>query len=114
MQTTTIGNRAEQVAVEYLNRLGHTIINRNWRRRECEIDIVTNLSGAVYFVEVKYRVSDTAGSGMEYITHSKLKRMRYAAERWVAEHDWRGEYMLAAIEVSGEAFEVTDFVECII
>lgn len=113
MQTTFIGNRAEQVATEYLERRGYTIVDRNWRRRECEIDVVARLDGMIYFVEVKYRQSDVAGSGIEYIGPAKLRRMEYAARRWVTENRWNGPYTLSAVEVSGDCFEVTAFVDSI-
>jgi putative endonuclease len=113
MQTTYIGRKAEQAAAEYLERLGYILIDRNWRRRQCEIDLVVQKSSVVYLVEVKYRQSDSAGSGLEYITSKKLQQMSYAAERWVAENDWSGEYVLAAVELSGDGFEVTEFIDCI-
>ncbi len=111
MQTTEIGNRAEQKAAEYLDRQGYEIIDRNWRRRDCEIDIVARKDGAIYFVEVKYRSDDGSGSGLEFITTRKLRRMAYGASRWVQEHSWRGEYQLAAIELSGVGYEVTTFID---
>lgn len=113
MQTTKTGNRAEQKAAEYLDRLGYAIVDRNWRRRDCEIDIVAIKDQAVYFVEVKYRHDDYAGSGLDYITPQKLRRMAYGASRWVQENRWKGEYQLAAIEVGGEMYEVTSFVDAI-
>ncbi len=113
MQTTAIGNRAEQAAVEYLERLGYIIVARNWRKRVCEIDIVAQHFGTVHFVEVKYRATDQAGSGIEYIMHKKLRQMAFAAECWVQDNKWRGEYVLAAIEVGGETYDVTEFVDCI-
>lgn len=113
MQTTFIGNRAEQVAAEYLMLQGYEVLDRNWRRRQCEIDIVARKEGVIYLVEVKYRQTNVAGSGLEYITSQKLKQMAYAANRWVAENNWTGEYTLAAIEVSGESFEVTEFIDSI-
>ena len=113
MQTTFIGNKAEAAAAAYLMRHGYSLVARNWRRRECEIDIVAQHDGRVHFFEVKYRQSDIAGSGMDYITEQKLKRMAYAAQRWVAEANWRGEYVLAAIEVSGDSYEVTACIDCI-
>lgn len=113
MMTTEIGRQAESAAAAYLERAGYTIVDRNWRRRECEIDIVAARDGAVAFVEVKYRGSDIAGSGIEYIAAQKLRQMEYAARRWVAERRWSGEHMLAAIEVSGPGYEVTAFVDCI-
>ncbi len=111
MHTTAVGNRAEQVAVEYLQRLGYIILARNWRKRVCEIDIVAKKAGTIHFVEVKYRATDQAGSGIEYIMHKKLRQMVFAAECWVQVHGWRGEYVLAAIEVSGEAYLVTEFID---
>jgi len=111
MQTTAIGNHAEQAAAEYLERLGFVIVDRNWRRRDCEIDIVARKASTIYFVEVKYRFADGSGSGIEYITPQKVKRMAYAASRWVQENHWRGEQMLSGLEVSGQDYEVTAFVE---
>lgn len=111
MQTTFIGNRGEQVAAGYLERQGFKVLERNWRRRQCEIDIVAQKGTVVYLVEVKYRQTDIAGSGLDYITPQKLNQMAYAANRWVAENNWTGEYTLAAIEVSGETFRVTEFID---
>lgn len=113
MQTTYIGRQAEQAAVDFLLRQGYGILAQNWRRRECEIDIVARKDGCVYLVEVKFRMTDEAGSGLEYIGPQKLRQMAYAAERWVAEHRWGQEYALAAVEVSGPGYEVTEFIDCI-
>lgn len=110
-RTTDIGNRAEQKAADYLAHRGFEIVGRNWRRRDCEIDIVAKKIGAVFFVEVKYRSDDRSGSGLEFITQQKLRRMAYGASRWVQEHHWRGEYQLAAIEVSGDGYDVTAFID---
>lgn len=108
-----IGGRAEQVAADYLASLGYEILARNWRKRECEIDIVASKAEAVSFVEVKHRSTNIAGSGLEYIGPQKLRQMEYAAQRWVAENRWDGEYMLAAIEISGASYDVTAFIDCI-
>jgi len=113
IKTVEIGQRAESAAAEYLVAHGYGIMHRNWRRPDYEIDIVAQKEGVVYFVEVKYRATDRAGSGLEYITGAKLKQMAYAARRWTNACRWRGDYALAAIEVSGEAYEVTAFVESI-
>lgn len=111
--TTFIGQKAEQVAAEYLAAAGYVVLARNWRRRECEIDIVVRKGATVHLVEVKYRQSDTAGEGLEYITAAKLRQMAYAARRWVVENRWYGEYVLSAVEVSGRGYRVTAFVEAI-
>lgn len=103
------GREAEAAAAAYLEKQGYAIIEQNWRTRYCEIDIVARKKKTVYFVEVKYRQNEAQGQGLEYITPKKLGQMRFAAEMWVQEHDWKHDYDLAAIEVSGPGYEVTNF-----
>jgi putative endonuclease len=111
MNTTDIGHRAELAAKVYLEMRGYRIIEQNWRRPRCEIDIVAEKDGVIHFVEAKYRLSDGQGSGLEAITATKLKQMKRAAWVWVDEYKWRGEYMLSAIELAGPDFAVLSFVE---
>lgn len=107
--STQTGNQAEEVAAQYLAQLGYEILSRNWRTRVCEIDIVAKLHSVIHFVEVKYRRNDHHGSGFDYITPSKLKQMKFAAECWVEENNYKGDYELSAIEVTA-GFEVSDFI----
>jgi uncharacterized protein (TIGR00252 family) len=107
------GRAAEAAAAEYLKRLGYEILDQNWRTRRCEIDIVARHKNTVYFVEVKYRQQSSQGSGLDYITPSKLRQMSFAAKMWLAQHNHTGEIALSAIEVSGPEYEVTDFIEII-
>ena len=109
---TATGRQAETAAAAYLTAHDFAIIDRNYRTRRCEIDIVARRGACLYFVEVKYRALAAQGSGLEYVTPRK-QQMRFAAEVWTAAHDWRGEYTLAAIEVSGPMFAVGTFVESI-
>lgn len=109
MTNYTAGHAAEDVAIEYLQKLGYEVLEKNWRTRYCEIDIVTRRNKTVYFVEVKYRWTNNQGSGLEYVTPKKLQQMQFAAEMWVGEHRWRGDYCLAALEVSGLDYKITNF-----
>jgi Holliday junction resolvase-like predicted endonuclease len=111
MTTFTTGRQAEAAAVAYLKSKGYAIVSQNWRTRFCEIDIIAQKGGAVYFCEVKYRLSDRQGQGLEYITPKKLQQMRFAAEAWVHLTGWKGEYQLCAIEVSGQSFQITEVVK---
>lgn len=99
MNTTSLGRAAEAAVSEHLAATGYRIIATNWRRPICEIDIVAQKDKVIYFVEVKYRTKSRQGSGLDYITPKKLKQMRFAAEIWVSENDWRGDYRLMAAEV---------------
>lgn len=107
--STSLGSQAESVAACFLQQKGYDIRAMNWRTRYCEIDIVAERNKCICFVEVKYRKQSVQGTGFDYITKSKLKRMRFAAELWVSENQWSGDYGLAAVEVSGSDFIVTGF-----
>jgi uncharacterized protein (TIGR00252 family) len=111
MTTVDVGRQAEAIAADFLERKGCTIVARNWRTRWCEIDVIAERSGVVYFCEVKYRASARQGAGLEYITAKKVQQMQFAAELWVARYSWQGEYLLSAIEVSGPSFNITSVIK---
>src|SRR5438045_8149904 len=94
------GRKAEVAARVYLEMRGFKILEQNWRRPRCEIDIVAEKGGVRHFVEVKYRRYNDQGGGLEAITASKLKRMRRAAETYIEENKYRGEYILSAVEIT--------------
>lgn len=111
MSSTEIGRKAEKAASTYLEMRGYKVVERNWRRPRCEIDIVAEKDGTVYFVEVKHRRSDDQGGGLEAITPTKLKQMYFAATSWLAETKWRGPSQLAAVETTDPNFTVTSFID---
>ncbi|HSX31117.1 MAG TPA: YraN family protein [Candidatus Saccharimonadales bacterium] len=106
------GHEAEKYAAEYLKQQGYKILELNWRRPQAEIDIVAcQKHEPITFIEVKYRESAGQGGGLDYITPRKLDQMRFAAELWVNEHRYDGEYVLAAIEVAGLDYKIAEFIE---
>jgi uncharacterized protein (TIGR00252 family) len=109
--STEVGQRAEAKAAKYLRRRWYKILERNWRTRWCEIDLVAERRHVIYFVEVKYRGSDAQGGGLDYITQRKLAQMHFAAEFWMASHSADADYRLAAIELSGPKFQVTEWLD---
>ena len=111
MNTTYVGQKAEIAAATYLEMRGYEIVERNFRRPRCEIDIIARKDATVYFVEVKYRASADQGGGLEAITATKLRQMQFAAEIWVQEEKLDGPYQLAAIELTGTEFTVLAFID---
>lgn len=111
MTSTDTGQKAEAAARTYLTMRGYKIIVHNYRRPRCEIDIVAEKDGVVFMVEVKYRHSDQQGGGLDYITTTKLRQMHFAAETWVDDYKWDGQYRLAAVELEGDDFTVISFID---
>ncbi len=111
MTTFETGRRAEQVAADFLVHKGCVIVAQNWRTRYCEIDVVAYRNDTVYFCEVKYRLTDKQGAGLDYITPRKLQQMRFGAEFWMAKNNWQGDCQLCAVEVSGPDFRITRVVK---
>ncbi len=109
MTNTQTGRLAEGSAAKYLVKQGYHIIDQNWKTKLCEVDIIASKNKTIIFIEVKYRANNSQGSGLDYITSNKLKRMQFAAESWVALYNWNKDYALGAIELSGPNFEVTQF-----
>lgn len=76
----SIGDAAEDEVARHLQRQGHEIVERNWKTKYCEVDIISSVKGTVYFTEVKYRKQPNQGGGLAAITRKKLNRMEFAAK----------------------------------
>ena len=84
--TRVIGDTSETAAAEYLQTQGYDILDRNWKTKICEIDIVAKRDDMYFFVEVKHRKNDTSGDGLAAITPKKLAQMKKAAELYTLKH----------------------------
>lgn len=103
MTSKKIGDAGEDAAEEYLKKQGHDIIDRNWRTRFCEIDIISFHNDTIYFTEVKYRKKDDQGGGLAAITMHKQRQMKFAAEYYVLKNNVKDMNLrLAAIDVTGQ------------
>ncbi len=76
----------EEIAVNYLRKLGYKIIDRNFRARNTEIDIVATKDNVLVFVEVKTRTSEKFGTPLESINYFKLKSLTKASEHYKISH----------------------------
>lgn len=87
MPTTDLGNRGERIAAAYLTDAGLLVLDRNWRCREGELDIVARDGDALVFCEVKTRRGVGFGHPVEAVTIAKQRRLRTLAQRWLAAHE---------------------------
>lgn len=79
MNTKTIGDFGEQTAEEYLEKSGYEILERNFRLKCGEIDIIAEKDGCTVFVEVKTRRGNEFGEPSEYVDYRKQKRIKKTA-----------------------------------
>ncbi len=75
-----LGKEGEKEAAKFLKKKGYKILDRNFRVKGGELDIVAEKSGEIVFVEVKARSSDKFMEPVEAITPKKRKSLRKAAE----------------------------------
>lgn len=81
-----LGATGEQLAAEHLTRLGFRILDRNYRTRWGELDIVACDEQQIVFCEVKCRVANRAGRDpLESVHDSKRVQVRRLAGRWLSE-----------------------------
>jgi putative endonuclease len=85
--TSDLGAHGERVAAAYLTDAGLRLLDRNWRCREGELDIVAREGHALVFCEVKTRRAVGYGHPVEAVTPAKQRRLRLLAQRWLAAHD---------------------------
>lgn len=93
MNNQAEGKRGEDLAAEYLKKKGFTILDRNFRIRGGEIDIValdpstgSGKNSTLAFIEVKTRSSSEFGSPLEAITPWKLRALIKTAQFYKLQH----------------------------
>lgn len=96
-----IGALGEQLAVEHLTSQGLAVLDRNWRCRYGELDVIAadRCTGTAVFVEVKTRTTDHFGGVEQAVTPVKVRRLRRLAGLWLASHD--GSWSSVRIDVIG-------------
>lgn len=112
LTTRKVGDASETAAANELVRQGHEILERNWRTKYCEIDIVSRKDDVVYFTEVKHRRNNKGGDGLAAITPKKLSQMAFAAKLFVhTNHLEQLDLRLLAVATAGDTPEVVTVVE---
>jgi len=81
-----LGKQGEEIAAQYLIKKGFAIIERNWRFRHKEVDIIARDGNDLVFIEVKTRSSDYFGSPEEAVDIRKQHFLCAAAEAYVSDY----------------------------
>lgn len=104
--TKTLGQRGEQLAVNYLLQKGFSIVGRNWRCTHGELDIIARKAHTLVFVEVRARRADNSEMAFESITPRKRDKLIALANLYLTAHDledadWRVDVIGIGIPRSG-------------
>ncbi|GIW62885.1 MAG: hypothetical protein KatS3mg090_0711 [Patescibacteria group bacterium] len=75
-----MGNKGEQIALDYLLKQGYSLVVRNYYTRYSEIDLVVKKDNRIIFCEVKLRKSFAKGKPFESVTNSKVSRLLKAID----------------------------------
>ncbi len=83
MSSRDIGMVGEQIAVEYLKKKGYKILEKNFKLRFSEIDIIALDKDVLVFVEVKTKTNLRFGQPYEEITPAKLKKLKRGVQYYL-------------------------------
>ncbi|MGI6177066.1 MAG: YraN family protein [Eubacterium sp.] len=101
MDNQTIGRLGEDFAEIFLEKHGYEILERNYRTKFGEIDIICRKSGAVRFVEVKTRTSDEFGRPSEAVGHRKRSNIKAASKIYIRDAEPNaGRFSFDVVEVT--------------
>ena len=82
----SLGREGEQLAGEYLKRLGYRIVEKNFKTRLGEIDLIAKDSKTLVFVEVKTRSSNSHGFPLEAVTKKKQRQLARVAMEYLGKN----------------------------
>jgi len=87
LQRKEVGARGEKLAADLLKKRGYKIIQRNFRCREGEIDIIVQKDECLVFVEVRTKKSTAFGTPEESVTLSKREKLISLANTYIQAYD---------------------------
>jgi putative endonuclease len=90
-QRQSLGKRGEELACRELETRGYVIVDRRFRTRSGEIDIVAREAGVLVFVEVRARSSTHFGTPFESVTWKKRQRLSQMAAAYLCAKRLAGE-----------------------
>lgn len=99
------GAEGEQLAAALLEAKGYTILERNYRHRKSEIDLIVRQKNWLVFVEVKTRTSDAFGFPEEFVDAKQKRKILAGADYYQYITDWKGNVRYDIVAVNLEEGE---------
>jgi len=111
MMRKDIGKNGEDEALRFLEAKGYEILQRNYRFKRSEIDLVANKEDLLIFIEVKVRSSNSYGFPESFVSDNQIDRIMEAAEEYQYQKNWMGNirFDIISIEGKGSDLKITHF-----
>ena len=106
----TLGAWGEEQAAYYLENRGYRIVERGFRSRFGEIDIIARTADELIFCEVKTRRQGALAAPQEAVSRSKQRRLLKTAAWYLNQHPWDGDlrFDVIAIVARKTGFDVVE------
>jgi putative endonuclease len=106
-----LGDWGERVAALHLEGQGYTIVDRNWRCRQGELDLVARSGDLWLFVEVRTRRGRAMGTPEESLKRGKAEQVLLMAQHYLYEHgledvEWRADLIAVELDENGALLRV--------
>ena len=103
-----LGNKGEQLAVDFLEKNNYLVLERNWRSGKSEIDIIARQAHRLIFVEVKTRSSTYFGTPETFVTAKKQTQLVKGAIEYMHKIQYDGviRFDIIAIIIVKERIEM--------
>lgn len=103
----SLGRRGEEAAAAHLAGRGYKVLDRNWRGRGGELDIVCEKKKTLVFAEVKTRTEGQMAAPHDALTPAKRRNLSRAAGQWLTEHEaWgrpcRFDLLAVVVDAAGQ------------
>lgn len=107
-QHNEIGKQGEERAAHYLEQKGYQILERNFRHQQSEIDLIARKDKTMLFVEVKTRSNLSFGHPEEFVSYTKVRLIKRAAEHYIYAKDWHHDirFDIVAVTLANEQIQI--------
>ena len=112
-RATLIGSKGEDLALSFLKRQGLELVDRNYRCKRGELDLVMLDGQELVFVEVKYRSGDQLVDALESVGFTKQKRLIRASSSYLDQHPrhWKRVMRFDVVAITAKREEEIEWVQ---
>ena len=95
-----MGSEGEELAADFLRRKGFAVLERNYRYKHSEIDLIVSRDNWLVFIEVKTRTSIAFGYPEEFVDYNKRLKIFEGADQYMHQINWKGNVRFDIVAVN--------------